>query len=204
MFPCPQKRIIPLRHGQHIIGDQLIDHQAHILFPFALQAAKARKLVKPPLPNALILFSAEHAGQKSAPIAASQRHHKRHDLPGLARHIALLLPRQAGGAMAAAGLIRLFPKVCEQACAQASASRRVKGHLLKPLPRALGHHPLRLRVHLAFILGVIDQKSVQPHIARLIKQAAHRILPIASGPACFLIIAFQIFGHVVMHDEGYV
>ncbi len=51
---------------------------------------------------------------------------------------------------------------------------------------------------------MVNQKRVEPNVARLIQQAACRLLAVASGAPCFLIIAFQILGHVVMNDKGHV
>ena len=51
---------------------------------------------------------------------------------------------------------------------------------------------------------MIDEKCIQMHIGWLIEQTTHGILTISPRSSRLLIIAFQILGHIVMHDKGHV
>ena len=88
--------------------------------------------------------------------------------------------------------------------AQAAPARRIKGHLPEPLLRALGDNLLRLRIELAVLLRVLDEKCIEVHIGGLIQQAADGVLAVAPRAARLLIVALQVLGHVVVHDEGHV
>ena len=198
----PEQRIIPLRHRQHVARDQLVDHRAHIGLALGLHAAKGGELIQPALAQPRVRLTAEHARHRRLAVSPVHRDHGGNDLPGLTAHVALLLARHAARAVAAERPFDLLTEILEDFRAQTAAARGVKRHLPEALLGARGDDLPRLLVHLAHILRVVDQKGVQPHVPRLIQQAADRILAVAPRAPRLLIIALQILGHVIVHDEG--
>ena len=111
---------------------------------------------------------------------------------------------QTDGTVAAVIGNLLFPEITQLELAQTPAGSGIKSHLFQPFQFFLPDFPERFFIQLFVVFFLFNHKLVQPHIRTAVQENAPGRRTVPSCPSGFLIIAFQIFRHIVMNDKGYV
>ena len=115
------------------------------------------------------------------------------------------LPEMAGAVLAVAALGgRVLPEIVENVFPQAGGGVAVVGHGPQALLVLTGELFQGFFVKLLVLLAPGQEKPVQGHVLAAEQQKTLRGLAVPSGPSRLLVIAFQVFGHMIVYDETHI
>ena len=97
---------------------------------------------------------------------------------------------------------RLFPKIAQQRGAQAAFGVRIKGHLPQAVFIPLAQLRCLFFSKVAAYITVLNQKAVGGDVPFAVKQQALCLVAIPPRAPGLLIIAFNVFWHIIVYHKG--
>ena len=176
---------------------------SQLFLPIGGQNPIGRVPVKALTKDLFALAAPHHVQHHFHPVPVSQLSHTGGNLPGRAGHILLEKMSQAVVAVFTLGG-GVFPKVVENVLPQAGGGVAVAGHGLQALFCPVQQLFPGAFVQIGVFLPVGQQEPVEGHVLAAVQEKALRRFPVPAGPACLLVIALQIFGHVVVDHKAHV
>ena len=155
------------------------------------------------VPDLLGFFSAQYVADDLRTVALLCADNAGKDLLRIDRHIDGSVLGAAVGAFSAA-VFGLVAEITQHERAQTALRFAVGNHVLQAFLFLLLKSGVLLGRHFGIGFGGIDKVVRRRNILCAEKQNAVGILSVSSGASCLLIVALDIFRHVVMDDKAHV
>ena len=151
------------------------------------------------LPHFLRLGSVNAVTDSHDPIALSCRSYQFQNASGLLCHIQIF--KLCKAVLTVATVIpSILPKIPEDIFPETFIGETVKSHLPQSFQVPFPDQGLFLKIQLLIPL-LLDQKFIHLHILSLVVKDTLPRLSVPACTACFLVVAFNIFGHIVMDHK---
>ena len=177
------------------VGDEIVQCALDMGRLFKGQLPVGRRILQFPLHNRTGMAAMEYVGNEGGAepfMKGSDGFENQH------RHVGDIHPAFPAFAVAAvaAGLRHLFAEIGKDEIPKAGGGLAVVHHGVQPV---IVHFSLVL-----ILISLFDEVSLDAGILSAVKEDALGLSPVSAGPAGFLIVGFQTFGHLVMNHIAHI